>query len=290
MRNVEPRPGFETTSIEPPFCSTAPYTIASPSPVPEPAGFVVKNGSKIRAWTSSLIPSPVSVTVITTEGPRLARPASADAPFERLTSIASVPPSGIASRALAARFSSTCSSCPWSTSTRHGSSQLRIRSATSSPIMRASIEPEPSTTARRSTTRGAITCCRLKASSWCVSAAARQAALSVSFSQRCARLAASTSRSASARLPVIAVSRLLKSWATPPARRPTASIFCDCRSRPSSAVRSLSARCRSLTSRRIVWYLPSGMRRELISTGTSAPFLRASRRSTTTIWPWSARS
>ena len=36
-------------------------------------------------------------------------------------------------------------------------------------------------------------------------------------------------------------STLLKSWATPPARRPTASIFCACRSCPSSRRRSLTS-------------------------------------------------
>ena len=38
-------------------------------------------------------------------------------------------------------------------------------------------------------------------------------------------------------LSVMTVRRLLKSWATPPARRPTASIFCDCRSCSSSSRR-----------------------------------------------------
>jgi hypothetical protein len=42
---------------------TTPYTLASPRPVPSPAGLVVKKGSKARAATSSVIPIPVSATV-----------------------------------------------------------------------------------------------------------------------------------------------------------------------------------------------------------------------------------
>ena len=210
--------------------------------MPLPTDLVVKNGSKMWLRTSSLMPWPESLTAITTTGPGRSRPPPCVPGTARLTSMLSTPPSGIASLAFAARFSSTCSICPWSTSTRQGSSASSVRSTMSSPIMRASIEPEPATTERRSSTRGAMSCCRLKASSWCVRAAARQAALSVSISQRCARASGETSRNASARLPVIAVSRLLKSCATPPASRPTASIFCDCRSRASSATRSVSAR------------------------------------------------
>src|SRR6267143_754251 len=44
---------------------------------------------------------------------------------------------------------------------------------------------------------------------------------------------------------MITVRRLLKSWATPPARRPTASIFCAWRSRSSDCRRASSARLRS---------------------------------------------
>ena len=154
-----------------------------------PTGLVVKNGSKIaRAARPRSCRAPVSLTAITTSGPAAAGPGRVRPawPSSGSTSIASMPPSGIASRAFAARFSSTCSSCPWSTSTRQGSSARRGCAARRP---RRSCAPAssrtPSTTARRSSTRGAITCCRLKASSWCVSAAARQAALSVSISQRC---------------------------------------------------------------------------------------------------------
>ena len=42
-----------------------PWQIASPRPVPAPTSLVVKNGSNTRAWTSGVIPEPVSSTSIT---------------------------------------------------------------------------------------------------------------------------------------------------------------------------------------------------------------------------------
>src|SRR2546421_6651011 len=44
---------------KPPACFTIPYTVASPSPVPLPLSFVVKNGSKMRALVCSSMPMPV---------------------------------------------------------------------------------------------------------------------------------------------------------------------------------------------------------------------------------------
>ena len=40
----------------PPFCLIAPYTVAKPSPVPSPCGFVVKNGSKRCGRAVSAMP------------------------------------------------------------------------------------------------------------------------------------------------------------------------------------------------------------------------------------------
>jgi hypothetical protein len=64
--NVAPFPGTLSTPIDPPWPSTIPWHIESPSPVPWPEGFVVKNGSKIRAAISGGIPGPLSVTRRTT--------------------------------------------------------------------------------------------------------------------------------------------------------------------------------------------------------------------------------
>ena len=51
--------------------------------------------------------------------------------------------------------------------------------------------------------------------------------------------------SQNSKLPVIAASKLLKSWAMPPVSLPIASIFCDCRSCSSAA--SLAVRSRTNT-------------------------------------------
>ena len=50
------------TAIAPALWVTMPKTVASPSPVPRPGGFVVKNGSKTRVRTASSMPCPLSVT------------------------------------------------------------------------------------------------------------------------------------------------------------------------------------------------------------------------------------
>ena len=100
-----PRPGADSMSTVPPESVTMPCTVASPRPVPWPGSLVVKKGSKARSRTSSAMPVPSSTTVMRTPS---ATPA---------TAIASVPPSGIASRALTARLTSTCSSCARSAST-----------------------------------------------------------------------------------------------------------------------------------------------------------------------------
>ena len=63
MSNVVPTPGTLATVMCPSVCFTIPYTVESPSPVPLPLGFVVKNGSKICGSASASIPHPVSSTV-----------------------------------------------------------------------------------------------------------------------------------------------------------------------------------------------------------------------------------
>ena len=57
----EPWPGALTTLIVPPWSRMIPCTAASP--MPRPVNLVVKNGSKILAWISSVMPQPVSLTV-----------------------------------------------------------------------------------------------------------------------------------------------------------------------------------------------------------------------------------
>src|SRR6266545_475198 len=116
MRSRVPAPGALSICTNPPCCFTRPYTVARPSPVPFPTGFVVKNGSKARCRVASSIPSPVSSTARHTNsdadpGPSTSRCASLIQ--LQLVSSRSTPPSGIASRALFTRFSRICSiACP----------------------------------------------------------------------------------------------------------------------------------------------------------------------------------
>src|SRR5262249_48846461 len=58
--NTVPAPSVLSTRMSPPDCFTIPYAVESPSPVPRPGSFVVKNGSKICAIVSCDIPWPVS--------------------------------------------------------------------------------------------------------------------------------------------------------------------------------------------------------------------------------------
>ncbi len=52
--------------MSPPCRRTMPYTMLMPNPLPF-SPFVVKKGSKRRRLTSADIPSPVSLTVTTTD-------------------------------------------------------------------------------------------------------------------------------------------------------------------------------------------------------------------------------
>src|SRR5436309_697836 len=65
------RPGSVATSMVPPCCLTMmSWLIDSPSPVPSPAGLVVKNGLNIFSFTSGGMPVPLSRIRISTWPPR----------------------------------------------------------------------------------------------------------------------------------------------------------------------------------------------------------------------------
>ena len=113
-RNVDPCPSVDSTTTRPPACVTVPCTDARPSPVPSPISFVVKNGSKMFSSRSGAMPVPVSATRDAGMGPASRTTVSAV--------MRSVPPSGIASRALIARFTRTCSS--WARSATTGTTSL----------------------------------------------------------------------------------------------------------------------------------------------------------------------
>ena len=67
-------PGSVDTSIVPPCClTTMSWLSERPSPVPSPAGLVVKNGLNIFAFTSSGMPVPLSRMAISTLCPEIAR-------------------------------------------------------------------------------------------------------------------------------------------------------------------------------------------------------------------------
>ncbi|MEQ1833810.1 MAG: VOC family protein, partial [Candidatus Eisenbacteria bacterium] len=96
--NVVPEPGAVSHSSEPPARFRMFWHTQSPRPVPLPTGLVVKNGSKIRARTSGVMPAPVSRTRRTTW------------PGSGADSTATVPPRALASTALRSRLTSTCPS------------------------------------------------------------------------------------------------------------------------------------------------------------------------------------
>jgi hypothetical protein len=87
----------------------------------------------------------------------------------------------------------------------------------------------PATITPRSSTVACKACLRLKAKSWWVSIAARPAVSAMSSASRRSGPSGRALLRCSSRWtrPVMTVSRLLKSWATPPASCPTASIFWD---------------------------------------------------------------
>src|SRR5471032_2683806 len=81
----------------------------------------------------------------------------------------------MASRALTAKLTITCSNCEMSTLTGHRSRPCTTSSVTFSPISRLSSMPRSLSVSPRSSTCGRKVCLRENASSWRTSAAARLA-------------------------------------------------------------------------------------------------------------------
>jgi hypothetical protein len=100
-----------------------------------PIGLVVKKGSKARATTSGGMPTPLSLTVSDTYCPiGRSRPRAVRASIQRLAvSTTSLPPSGMASRALMHRLSSAFSSCPGSACTFHSPTAATFSSSICGP-------------------------------------------------------------------------------------------------------------------------------------------------------------
>ena len=145
----------------------------------------------------------------------------------------------MASRALMQRLSSASSNWPGSTRTGARSGARSCSMRISPPRVRLNRSSIPWTSPFASTGRRSRSRCRLKESSLCVSPEPRSAAAMALRSCRCWRDPSGAVRSASCRLPRIAVSRLLKSCATPPAMVPSACILSAWRSRASRFRRSV---------------------------------------------------
>ena len=135
------------------------------------------------------------------------------------------PPPGRASRALTTRLINTCSN--WAKSALIGPRFWPGRNISSmcSPIILRSILSTFIIKSFRFVTWGSITWCRENASSCRASWAARSPAFWISCRYPLRRLVGGTSDLPSPEKAIIGVKRLLKSWATPPASLPNASIF-----------------------------------------------------------------
>jgi hypothetical protein len=152
-----------------------------------------------------------------------------------------LPPRGIASRALSARLSSTCSSWPGSARTRPSSGERSSRTVQSSPIMRRTTGSHPLITWFRSSISARSTCRRLNASNWPVTAAVRSAAFWMNSTSARTASGMSGRRRMNSAAPMTTLIWLLASWATPPASRPTDSIRWACRSRSAVVLFSVTS-------------------------------------------------
>ena len=102
-----PRPTSLARRSAPCICTARPWIIDSPSPVPLPSSLVEKNGSVALRKVSASMPWPVSATTSRTYRPGASSASSRASTAS--TAIVSVPPSGIASRALTTRLSTASS-------------------------------------------------------------------------------------------------------------------------------------------------------------------------------------
>ena len=197
------------------------------------------------------MPTPVSATVRRTyfrgaDPIGMFEPCSPTSRTNTVPSV-SVPPRGIASRAFTARFMMTWWSNPGSARTEGRSAARRTSTRMSSPMTRFKSRAVSVTISLRFTGEMRTSRLRLKVSSCPVRAAARSPARrmsSVSSTARCD--SPSVSAASNSAQPLMTVRRLLKSWAIPPASRPTASSFAACRSCCSSL--AFSSYCRAISA------------------------------------------
>ena len=159
--------------------------------MPWPIGLVVKNGSKARAMTSGVMPVPVSVTRDADILAGLARRAGRRSRASRSAlqvSIVSVPPSGMASRALMARLRIAFSSWFWSHSVGQRSAGERQLELDALAQRAAQQVLHDAISGLTSSGLGSSGWRREKASRRCVSAAARLADVTAPLTKRSSSL------------------------------------------------------------------------------------------------------
>ena len=161
----------------------------------------------------------------------------------------SLPPSGMASRALRARLRIAVASWLGSTIAGHASSSNTNSISTCSPSVRCSSFAVSMISVLTSVSFGSSGCLRANASRCWVRSAPREAASSII---RVMAASCGSPLTASARIsivPVMTVRMLLKSCAMPPVSWPTASIFSACLIRSSAAILSVRSRMNPLNTK-----------------------------------------
>ena len=216
-----------------------------PRPVPWRPSLVVKNGSNARCTTSAGMPTPVSVNVSRTYSPagiwsNAGSSASSSVRFSQV--IASLPPSGMASRALIARLISVFSSCPRSIITGHRFCGPDVSIRIPAPRVRRRSPVMESTISLILVAVGTRVWRLEKARRRCVRSAPVRVTSSASVTSS-ALSASSSVRSDSISRSIVRIARrLLKSWAIPPVSCPIASILEACKSWVSMVRRRVMSR------------------------------------------------
>ena len=141
--------------------------------------------------------------------------------------IVSAPAVPIASRAFTARLITTCSSCPWSTRTGQISRPCCSLKVMFSPINRRIRFARSASVSVIDTSSAFSVCLRENARSWRTKFAARFAFCLICIISANDWSPAGWRINNKSLKPIIAVSKLLKSCAMPPANCPTACIFCE---------------------------------------------------------------
>jgi len=221
------------------------------------------------------MPTPVSDTDRATYRPGSPQPWAAQASAVSRRSAAAIvssPPPGIASRALVARLMRICSIAAGSARTELPASPAASRISISAGSRRRRDAAACSSSGPSSRGWRSRRWRRAKPSNLRINSLPRR--LAAAMVPRSARSAESggSSPAISSVVARMVVSRLLKSCAMPPASWPTASIFCACRRRWSSAWRSL--RSSTIPSKPVTRPAASRRTRPLRRTGTGRPSFR----------------